>query len=125
MGLIKVTALAGGHTLRDNLVKLIDRFHLTSSGYFGVRGQGGAGTRNIASNNPGRTAFEFQSIAGEDYVSFRQLPGKGHVLTMRDGSVITYRYISSSKNRSPVVELKVKGAYGVKSQKIHFVFEVK
>lgn len=43
------------------------------------------------------------------------------VYRMRDGSVITHRYVSSSKDKSPVVELKVKNVSGVKSQKIHFV----
>lgn len=47
--------------------------------------------------------------------------GKGMMYRMRDGSVVSHRYVSSSKDGSPVVELKVKNASGIKSQKIHFV----
>jgi hypothetical protein len=40
---------------------------------------------------------------------------------MGDGSIVSHRLVSSSKGKSPVVELKVKNASGIKSQKIHFV----
>ena len=49
------------------------------------------------------------------------IEGKGMVYRMRDGSVVSHRHVSSSKDGSPVVELKVKNASGIKSQKIHFV----
>lgn len=47
--------------------------------------------------------------------------GKGHIMTMKDGTIIKYRMYSSSKDRSPVVELEISGLKRVKSQKIHFV----
>lgn len=40
---------------------------------------------------------------------------------MTDGTLVTYRYISSSRDRSPAVELRIKNLDRVKSQKIHFV----
>lgn len=49
------------------------------------------------------------------------VPEKGYIMRMADGALITYRYASSSPDRSPVVELTAGKASGVKTQKIHFV----
>ena len=84
-------------------------------------GKGRRHTRNIESINPARAAAKFAGIASKSPVSSIPIEGKGMVYRMRDGSVITHRYFSSSKDGSPVVELKVKNASGIKSQKIHFV----
>ena len=43
------------------------------------------------------------------------------VYRMRDGSVVSHRYVSSSEDASSAVELKVKQASGIRSQKMHFV----
>jgi hypothetical protein len=115
------TALRGGHTLGDNISELKSKFPTNSKGEFGKRGKGRKHTRNIESDNPARTAAEFAGIASRSPVSSVPIEGKGMVYRMRDGSVITHRYVSSSKDKSPVVELKVKNVSGVKSQKIHFV----
>ena len=80
----------------------------------------GSRRSNIFSNNPARTAVEFANTAGYNPASITTITGKGIVRTMRDGSVITHRF-TSSKDGSPVVELKVHNVSGVKSQKIHFV----
>ena len=45
----------------------------------------------------------------------------GQVMTMSDGTVITYRMRSSSRDHTPVVELQVHNMPSVKSQKIHFI----
>lgn len=116
-----ITALRGGNRLDDNIADLVDRFPATSKGYFGQPGQGRKHTRNIESDNPARTAAEFAGLASKGSVSSIPIEGKGMVYRMRDGSVISHRYVSSSKDGSPVVELKVKNASGIKSQKIHFV----
>lgn len=115
------TALRGGKTLKDNIFDLKAKFPVTESGYFGKPGQGRKLTRNIESDNPARTAAEFTGIASRYPVSSICINGKGMIYRMRDGSVITHRYVSSSEDRSPVVELKVKNAPGIRSQKIHFV----
>lgn len=116
-----ITALRGGNRLDDNIADLVDRFPATSKGYFGQPGQGRKHTRNIESDNPARTAAEFAGLASKGSVSSIPIEGKGMVYRMRDGSVVSHRYVSSSKDGSPVVELKVKNASGIKSQKIHFV----
>ena len=114
-----ITMLRGGNRLDENIVDLKAKFPITSRGYFGQLGQGRRHTRNIESDNPARTAAEFAGLASRNPVSAIPIEGKGMMYRMRDGSVISHRY-TSSKDGSPVVELKVKNASGVKSQKIHF-----
>lgn len=120
-GGVTTTALRGGNRLDDNIADLVSRFPATPKGYFGQPGQGRKHTRNIESDNPARTAAEFASIASRSHVSAIPIEGKGMIYRMRDGSIVSHRYVSSSKDGSPVVELKVKNASGIKSQKIHFV----
>lgn len=120
-GVAPITALQGGRRLDDNIADLKAKFPTTSSGYFGSPGQGRKHTRNIESDNPARTAAEFAGIASKCPVSAIAIEGKGMMYRMRDGSIVSHRYTSSSKDGSPVVELKVKNASGIKSQKIHFV----
>lgn len=116
-----ITTLRGGNKLDDNIINLTSKFPITSKGYFGRPGKGRKHTRNIESDNPARTAAEFAGIASRGLVSAVPIEGKGMIYRMRDGSVISHRYISSSKDGSPVVELQVKNTPRVKSQKIHFV----
>jgi hypothetical protein len=112
-------ALRGGNRFSDNVPNLISRFKLNNNGYFGTKGKGGKGTRNLDSNNPAKTAAEFSAIASKAYVSARPIPGKGTIYRMRDGGYIIYRRISSSDG-SPVVELSVNNVAGIRNQKIHF-----
>lgn len=114
-------ALARGRSLADNLSSLKASYPLNASGYFGKKGKGRSGTRNIESGNPSRTAWDFAHTAAYSPVTTETIAGKGIVWTMRDGNVVSYRYTSSSKDHSPVVELKVHGIPGLRSQKIHFV----
>lgn len=111
----------GGNALTDNIPSLKERFPTTANGYFGKPGKGRKHTRNIESSNPARTAAEFASVASKNPISCTAIEGKGMVCRMRDGSIVSHRFVSSSKDGSPVVELKVKNAPGIKSQKIHFV----
>ena len=116
-----ITALRGGNRLNDNIADLVSKFPATSKGYFGQPGQGRKHTRNIETDNPARTAAEFAGLASRGSVSAIPIEGKGMMYRMRDGSIVSHRYTSFSKDGSPVVELKVKNASGIKSQKIHFV----
>lgn len=119
------TALRAGRRLSDNIESLSSKFKLNRSGYFGEPGEGRNHTRNIRSDNPARTAAEFAQMAAFHPVTTTTIAGKGVVWTMRDGSVVTHRFVSSSEDSSPVVELNVLGVSGVKSQKIHFVLNGK
>ena len=109
-----VAALRGGNVLADNVPSLKGKFPTTASGYFGKPGKGRKHTRNIESSNPARTAAKFASIASKNPVSCIAIEGKGMIYRMRDGSIIGHRPVSSSKDGSPVVELKVKNALGIK-----------
>lgn len=112
--------LRGGNTFGDNIAELKSIFPTNGKGYFGKPGKGRKHTRNIESDNPARTAAEFAGIASRSPVSSIPIEGKGMMYRMRDGSIIAHRYVSSSRDGSPVVELKVKNVSGVRSQKIHF-----
>ncbi len=115
--------LSTGNTFRDNLIDVMAIVPLNRKGLFGKTSQrkGTRGVQIVECSDPAKLAYEFQSLAGRNFSSFRTIPGKGHIMTMKDGTIIKYRMYSSSKDRSPVVELEISGLKRVKSQKIHFV----
>ena len=114
---------AGGRRLRDNILDLVRLVPLHSTGWFGDKSVKKASrARVFESSNPARSAYEFQAAARKGFVRCETISGKGMVMTMKDGSRVTYRWTSSSKDRSPVVELQVVSRIGrIRSQKIHFV----
>ena len=114
-------ALPNGRSLSDNLAALKASFPLNSSGYFGNKGHGRSGTRNIEADSPLQAAWDFAHTAAYSPMATTTIAGKGVVWTMRDGNVVSHRFVSSSADHSPVVELKVHGIPGLRSQKIHFV----
>lgn len=116
-------ALSTGNTIRDNLHDAMAVVPLKKSGYFAEpsRHKGRKSVRVFASDNPEKTAFEFASKVTKNYVSLVPIKGKGFHCVMRDGSNITYRWVSSSKDKSPVVELTISNLKRVKNQKIHFI----
>ena len=126
-GRVRLLRMDSGRVLRacnsfgDNLEVLKKVFPLKPSGYFGEKGEGRGHTRNIFSDDPAGTALVFAGIATLNYRTATVIEGKGLAYTMRDGTVVTHRYYSSWKVKSPVVELNVHNVSGVRSQKIHFV----
>lgn len=132
MGLIKgCTALAlhtskgtlgSGRSFRDNLPDAMTIVPLSRSGRFGAKSATSRGdVRVFECADPARTAYTFAQKASRGFVSMTPIQGKGYIMRMSDGTLITYRYISSSADRSPVVELKIKNLKRVRTQKIHFV----
>lgn len=116
-------ALATGNTFRENLLDVMTVANLKKSGYFGEPSghKGKSSVRNVVSSNPARTALEFMNKASKNYMAFIPIKGKGYRCIMKDGTEIVYRWVSSSKDKSPVVEMTVFNLDRVKSQKIHFV----
>jgi len=114
------------HTIGENVGALRERFAFNeNTGYFGVRGKSGKGNiRNIASDNPAQTAKSFYDIAGNGGIEEKLSNGKGFRVSMKDGSIITYREVSSSDG-SPAVDIHIisesDDTGGVRTQKIHFV----
>ena len=118
-------------SIGDNLEKTKKKYPTDSDGYFGKPGQGRSHTRNIESENPLETAQDFFdniSEGGERDIIVDKKTGekKGVKATMNDGSIITYREISSSDG-SPVVEINITRSNSpsintqIQNQKIHFV----
>ncbi len=118
-------ALATGNTFRENLIEVMTVANLKRSGYFGEASshKGKSNVRIVKSSNPARTALEFANKATKNYLAFIPIKGKGYRCIMKDGTEIVYRWVSSSKDRSPVIEMTVFNLSRVKSQKIHFVKE--
>lgn len=116
--------MRSGNPFKENLLDAISVVPLKKSGYFADPSARKGTARNVRvfeCDDPARVAYDFQAKAGRNYVGLERIKGKGYIMTMADGTRITYRLISSSKDHSPVVELKVRNFKRVKSQKIHFV----
>lgn len=126
------TSYKGGsptfRSIRENISKTKEHFPITD-GFFGTKGKSrDASIRNIASSNPAVTAKEFyDSIAygGKETVLIDMRTGapKGMKTKMADGSIITWRNVSSSDG-SPAVDINIERSsdgHTVQQQKIHFV----
>ena len=116
------------HRVAENLdtLKAEYGFH---NGLFGVRGQGKSeNIRNIASDDPQKTAKEFYDKLAyggiEEPLLYRDGTVKGFQTKMADGTIINWRAVSSSPDKSPAVDIDVQYSdeHGVLvQQKIHFV----
>lgn len=110
------------HSFSDNVPTLKEK-HSFSNGYFGEKGQGRNFTRNIASEDPVSAAKDFFDTAAYGGVVSKMNNGKGETVKMKDGTIISYREVSSSDG-SPAVDinvLKSTADLDVKYQKIHFI----
>lgn len=108
------------HSISDNIDSLKSSYKY-SKGYFGDRGQGREFTRNISSDDPIKTAKEFYDTASKGGIETTY--GKGKYTKLSDGTIMSYRKISTSDGTS-VVEINIRqssNSAGVKFQKIHFV----
>lgn len=112
------------HTLNDNLPDVTRRFPLAPCGKFGEPGKR---ARVIKSSSPVGTAYEFFNRVSAGYVKIEIIPykdksKKGCYATLKDGTVITVRKVSTSDG-SPAVDIKITSPGRVKPHKIHFVKE--
>lgn len=108
-------------SLEDN-VKDIKTSYPLIDGFFGIKGSSRR-VREIHSKNHEVVAKDFfNKIAKGGIHDLHTIPG-GVVSRLKDGSVISYRKITSSPN-SPAVEIRFRSTdskYGIKDQKIHFI----
>jgi len=112
------------YSIAENLPTLQANYPY-SDGYFGVHGQGRSFTRNIISSDPATEAKNFFDDAAYGGIIKEMSNGKGETVKMKDGSIISYREVSTSDG-SPAVEINIKNkdaSGGIKKQKIHFVKE--
>lgn len=111
------------HSLEDNLDSTLSTYPL-KNGYFGTKGTASR-VREIHSRNHEFVAKDFfNKIAKGGILDLETLPG-GVISRLKDGTIISYRKITSSKN-SPAVEIRfrsIKSKHDIKDQKIHFVQE--
>lgn len=115
-------------SIGENVEKTKKHFPF-ANGLFGEKGRSrNANIRNIASDDPSTTAKEFyDSIAygGIETVLIDKKTGnpKGMTTKMADGSIITWREVSTSDG-SPAVDINIERSSDtnvVQQQKIHFV----
>lgn len=111
------------HSITDNLPSLKSKYPI-SNGYFGNRGDSTKErTRHIESKNPISTSIDFYNKLTHGAIEKKLPNGKGTVAKLEDGTIVSYRKISSSDG-SPAIDINIKrskNSGGVKQQKIHFV----
>lgn len=108
-------------SVNDNLPKLTSRYEF-NNGYFGERGNKNF-IRTITCSDPQKSAADFFSTISEGGIFSTSSNGKASIATMADGTVISYRTITTTEN-SPAVEINIRyssEAGGIKYQKIHFM----
>lgn len=110
------------HTITENLDSLTSKYDYIN-GYFGEQGRGRSFVRNIESNDPTSTAKDFYDTASHGGIEETMNNGKGYVTKMKDGSILSYREVSSSDGSSTVeINIRQSDDHGnIKYQKIHFV----
>lgn len=109
------------HTLNDNLPKLTKKYPL-KNGYFAPRGKRGNFVRIMKCKDPLGTAKEFYKIATHKSLSKENLDNTvGQKAVLKGGTTITFRAVSSSPDKSPVVDINITSPGQVKGQKIHFI----
>jgi hypothetical protein len=93
-------------------------------GRFGVNSPStGTYTRNIASSDPIGTATDFYDRIAYGGIENTYDGGTRKITQMADGTIVTWRKISSSDG-TPVVEINIRNSSnssGIRRQKIHFV----
>ena len=113
------------HSIGENASGLKKHFEFNSrTGYFGERGDSGrSSVRIIRSQDPVRIAEKFYDEAAYGGKEKRLSNGKGVMTVMKDGSVLTFRRVSTSDG-SPAVDINISARStddgGIKTQKIHF-----
>ena len=115
------------HSISENLPNLTPRYTLTN-GYFGIRGDSTREKiRHIESKDPIFTSNDFYNKLTHGATEKKMSNGKGTIAKLADGTIVSYRKVSSSDG-TPAVDINIKNSKesgGVKQQKIHFVKEEK
>ena len=109
------------HSITENLPSLTSSFKY-HNGYFGDRGQGRNFVRSIISDDPVKTAKDFYDKAAHGGIEHQMDNEKGVYTKMKDGSILSFREITSSAD-SPAVEINIRESNNhgdIKYQKIHF-----
>lgn len=113
------------HSIRENLDTVKNAYGF-NNGYFGEPSSSNVknNRRNIVSNDPQSTAKEFYDKIAYGGKENKLENGKGYMTSLKDGTIITWRPLSSSSDGSPAVDINIiysTDHCGIKQQKIHFV----
>lgn len=112
------------HSISDNIQTVAANYEY-HNGYFGEPSPDSKSkNRNIMSGNPSKTAKAFYDAIALGGREERLANGKGFNTRLADGTVITWREVSSSDG-TPAIDINVSRSNdsgGVKRQKIHFIF---
>jgi hypothetical protein len=107
----------------DNIDNIIKDYPLNNCGYFGEKGKAGnCQIRQIYCNDPIKEAQKFYNIVAFGGIETNLQNNMGVRTKLKDGTVITYREITSTKD-SPAVEININKSNNhgnIKPQKIHF-----
>lgn len=121
------------HSIDDNVESIKSSYPLNNKGFFGTNGKSSdEAVRNIASTNPEESAKDFYDKIAyggkeDDIVDKKTGAAIGKKTTLKDGSIISWRKVSSSDG-SPAVDINISkngDSSGISAQKIHFVQEDK
>lgn len=115
------------HSISDNIQTTANNYKY-EHGYFGDKGKS-TKTKNrvIHCDDPVSEAKKFYDTIANGGIEASLENGKGFFTRLKDGTIITYREITSTVD-SPAVEINVKKSTdtgGIKTQKIHFEKEKK
>lgn len=115
------------HSISDNVPSMKESYTY-NNGYFGKIGKSRVvDIRQIDCSDPIRESKKFYDKLANGGIEEILPNGKGVMTSMKDGTVITYRVITSTEG-SPAVDINIKRSSdtgGIKKQKIHFEKENK
>ena len=108
----------GKSSINENAADMPDGFKPNEYGNFGRPGKN---CRVIECADPVSESAQFYKLIGKGG-EIRSMPGKkGSITRLDDGTRITYRVITKTKD-SPAVEINIKGVKTrINGQKIHFI----
>lgn len=105
--------------IENNVRETSKKYKINEQGYFGDKGKN---VRVIKTTTPIKTSLDFYQKLSQNGKTTALPNGKGTKSTLKDGTIIVHRTITSTKN-SPAVEITIFGSNLVKKQKIHFILE--
>ena len=110
------------HSIKDNITSTSNSYEY-NNGYFGEKGKAKNDFyRQIEASNPIEESKKFYDKIAYGGIEKPMSNGKGYITELKDGTIISYREVTSTEG-SPAVEINIKkstDAGGVKKQKIHF-----
>ena len=110
------------HSIKDNIPSTSNSYTY-NNGYFGEKGKAKKDFYSqIETSNPIEESKKFYDTIAYGGIEKPMSNGKGYITELKDGTIISYREVTSTEG-SPAVEINIKKSTdtgGVKKQKIHF-----